>query len=766
MVWLAARLHQFLLLGGTMVEYVSRARQIASGRRGVITNCTVLPGDSQPRAASSRACNIRSLLFLIACISVLWCQALQAQGLDSEPHGTIQVQLHLGDGSHFGGMGRVRILTLGGPAIAENSLDASGQATFRGLVPGSYIAEGSAPGYITAREQVEIEMKWSSVTVQLIMKPDNVGGATTPSGPVPPILAPNARKELDKGIQAFEKPDLELARKHFEKALAMAPGNPDVHFLSGVLEAQEKNFAAAQAHLEKAIQLYPNHFHALQLLGELENQQNRATDAVPHLEKAVSLQDGSWKAHWALGVAYLKTNQPEKARQQASRAIALGKANAGIAHLLEGQSFVDLGQLDAAETSLRAFINDEPTNPYSARARAALAAIEERQKSALTTTPLPFSDTQRVVAIADLHVELPASKDSVWAQPGIDDSVPSVSPNVSCSSSQVLKRTGKQVEELMSSLEKFSAIERVNHFTVTRQGDLRAPQIRSFEYVVAVKQLPHGLIALDEYRNGTLDPSEFPASIATNGLPAMALVFHPQISSDFNFVCEGMGQVSGSPAWQVHFQQKLDRPSRLHAYVIAGNYHSVPLKGRAWIDAATYQLARLEFELVKPMPEIHLLRERVSIDYAPVQFRSRDVQLWLPSHADVLISRDNRAFFRTHSFSNFQLFSVGTGQQLQVHKESYSFKNLTDGDVSGQLTITPKAGSSLSPVSITFTIPARQVVIKLVGPGRDLNISPDSIGSARFVYSGSPGAVQVDAMLTKESILEVIPDFRPLAAAP
>jgi len=179
-----------------------------------------------------------------------------------------------------------------------------------------------------------------------------------------------------------------------------------------------------------------------------------------------------------------------------------------------------------------------------------------------------------------------------------------------------------------------------------------------------------------------------------------------------------------------------------------------------------HQLARLEFELVKPMPEIHLLRERVSIDYAPVQFRSRDVQLWLPSHADLLISRDNKAFFRTHSFSNFQLFSVGTGQQLQVRKESYSFKNLTDGDVNGQLTITPKDGSSFSPVTITFTIPARQVVIKLVGPGKDLNISADSIGSARFVYSGSPGSVQADAMLTKESTLEVVPEFRPVAAAP
>jgi tetratricopeptide (TPR) repeat protein len=674
--------------------------------------------------------------------------------------------LRLADGSQFSGLGRVRILTQGGPELAENTTDMSGKATIYDLPPGNYIVEGSAAGYLAVREEVHLEMRWSLVAIALIMKPDEMGLPKKESASAVPILAPNARKEVQKGLEAFEKSNLVLARKHFENALAMAPGNPDVQFLMGALEAQEKNFTAADQHLEKAIQIYPNHARSLQLLGELYNQQDRGKDAVPLLEKAVALQDGSWRSHWALGVAYLKTDEPRKALQQADRAIALGKASAGIAHLLQAQALIDLRQFDAAETSLQAFIHDDPANPYSAKARAALDLVHERQKDELTSMPLAINDTRRFVAIADLSVGVATSKDSVWAQPGIDDSVPSVSSNVACSSSQVLRRVGKQVEELMSSLEKFSATERVNHFTVTRQGVLRAPEIRSFEYVVSVKQLPHGLIALDEYRNGSLDPSQFPASVATNGLPAMALVFHPQMSSDFNFVCEGMGQVSGSPAWQVHFQQKPDRPSRIHAYVIAGNYHSVPLKGRAWIDAATYQLARLEFELVKPMPEIHLLRERVSIDYAPVQFRSRDVQLWLPSHADLLISRDNKAFFRTHSFSNFQLFSVGTGQQPQVRKESYSFKNLTDGDVSGQLTITPKDGSSFSPVTITFTIPARQVVIKLVGPGKDLNISADSIGAARFVYSGSPGSIQADAMLTKESTLEVVPEFRPVAAAP
>ena len=266
------------------------------------------------------------------------------------------------------------------------------------------------------------------------------------------------------------------------------------------------------------------------------------------------------------------------------------------------------------------------------------------------------------------------------------------------------------------------------------------------------------MIGLDEYRNGSLDPAQFPANVATDGLPAMAIVFHPQMISDFDFHCEGLGQASAAPAWQVHFQQNPHRPIRIRSYVVGGNYYPVALKGRAWIDAATYQVVRLESELVEPIPQIHFVRERLSIDYAPVEFFSRNVRLYLPSHAELLMVKDKSAFYRTHTFSNFQLFSVGTEQKIATPKESYTFTNLSDQDVSGQLTVTPLLGHSLKPISITFTIPPRATVHKIVGPGKDLNISADLIDSARFVYAGVSGAIQGNATLTSVSTLEIVPE--------
>jgi len=47
--------------------------------------------------------------------------------------------------------------------------------------------------------------------------------------------------------------------------------------------------------------------------------------------------------------------------------------------------------------------------------------------------------------------------------------------------------------------------------------------------------------------------------------------------------CEGLGQWDGKPAWQVHFQQRDDRPARLRVYTVGMRSFPVKLKGRAWI---------------------------------------------------------------------------------------------------------------------------------------------------------------------------------------
>ncbi|MGA8221786.1 MAG: carboxypeptidase-like regulatory domain-containing protein [Candidatus Acidiferrales bacterium] len=343
-----------------------------------------------------------------------------------------------------------------------------------------------------------------------------------------------------------------------------------------------------------------------------------------------------------------------------------------------------------------------------------------------------------------------------WLPLGVDEAVPPVAPGVPCALPAVLQGAGQRVKELADNLEKFSATEHVEHFLIDTVGVRHFPDERVFDYVAVLAQAPGGMIQLYEYRDGSFDQAKFPAKISTNGLPAMAFIFHPFFAPDFNFACEGLGHLSGRPAWQIHFEQREDRPSRMRQYIVGGSSYSIPLKGRAWIDAATYQLLRLDSEQMRPIKEIGLTQDRISIEYAPVRFRTHSEQLWLPQTADVYSERLGRRYYRRHSFSGFKIFVVDTNQQIQAPKESYEFTNTSDRDVSGVLTVTPLPGKSLHPITIKFAIPPGASIYKLVGPGKDISLPVDLVGSATFVHDGPEGSIKADAYLVKESTLDVI----------
>jgi len=345
-----------------------------------------------------------------------------------------------------------------------------------------------------------------------------------------------------------------------------------------------------------------------------------------------------------------------------------------------------------------------------------------------------------------------------WLPAPLDDVVPDVDPDVECPSQQILRGVGQRMTQFISNLEKFSATERVEHFNIDYTGVRHTADVRNFDYVVIVSQSPLGMFVLDEFRNGSVDPNQFPAHIATDGLPAMALIFHPLLAGDFRFQCEGLGQWKGKPAWQMHFLQRPDKQSRIRAYIISAKNYRIPLKGRVWIDPGTFQVLQLDSELVNPIKEIELTNERSSIEYGLVQFHSQKQEIWLPQTADLWVERRGRRYYRRHTFSNFKVFSVDTTQNAQKAKESYTFTNTSDRDLLGVLTVKPAAGTELDPVTISFTIPAGGSILKFVGPGKDVNVPVGEIASAVFVHNGKPESIKVDAHLLKESSLDVVPD--------
>jgi hypothetical protein len=353
-----------------------------------------------------------------------------------------------------------------------------------------------------------------------------------------------------------------------------------------------------------------------------------------------------------------------------------------------------------------------------------------------------------------------------WIPGDLDAAAPPVEPGVACPLPKILSGASRHAQEFVQDLQRFDATEHLEQLTAVGKGQLGSRETRSYDYVAIVERSKRGQFTIDEYRNGTVDPSEFPSGIATTGTTAMVLIFHPNLVHDFDFSCEGLGHWDGHPSWQVRFAQRADRPNLIRAYVIARNYYPVPLKGRVWIDAGTYQVRRLEAESLKPTPEIRLLREYLAIDYGRVGFHRNTRQLWLPLDAEIYWERQGHRFYRRHTFSNFKLFEVSFAQEIDPPAQSYCFKNSGSQDVAGVLTVSPISGGATRPAVIHFTIPSGRRVCKLVGPGRDVAIPASDVSSAVFTYDGPARSMTAVATLLNGSTLDLVPESSVVSLTP
>jgi hypothetical protein len=292
--------------------------------------------------------------------------------------------------------------------------------------------------------------------------------------------------------------------------------------------------------------------------------------------------------------------------------------------------------------------SDTPSEPRAEEAERTMA-----ERPSVNITPPP---------------RIERTKTDRWYPQDIDQIVPPVASGTACPLPTVLSRAGKRIQELVDNVNKFTATEVVEHQSVDPSGQLRSAEIRKFSYLVSVAQAASGYLNVEEYRNGGSDPDQFPEHIATVGTPSLVMIFHPQHVKNFQMTCEGLGEWQDQPAWQIRFEELGDSRHRMSVLVLAGRAYGIRLRGRAWILADSYQVARLETDLAAPMPEIQLRLQHQNIEYRPVRFQSGG-EIWLPATSEFYMDFRKHRFYRRHVFTDFQLFSVNVQQSVGDPKE-------------------------------------------------------------------------------------------------
>lgn len=495
------------------------------------------------------------------------------------------------------------------------------------------------------------------------------------------------------------------AKKAYEKATA------DLH---------KHNLADAQKQLEEAVKLYPRYADAWTDLGYLYAQQNQLAEARTAFTQARQADDKFVPACVGLASVAMRQSNWTESQDLSARATELDGKNFPAAFYYNAVANLQLGRLEKAEKSAR--MADQLDVQHSLQQLKLLlgSVLDLEQKYAEAAEQFKLylkypgarntdKIQQRIIELEKLAAQPVASqpKDSSgfaaavpatevrpatvtnletirgadaeppiapiplrnWAPPDIDEVVPPVSTAVPCPVQDVVKRVSARAKELMENLQKFTATERIEQVEVDKAGYPHQSTSTTFKYVAEIREARKDGLPVEEYRDGSASTKSLLGGLSTKGMVTHALLFHPTLIDNLNITCEGLGNLQGRPAWQLRFAQRPDRPLYFRAYNTSKGTFPVEMKGRAWAAVDSYRVLRVETDLEKPVTEIGLLKDHMIIDYQPVEFAKRNVELWLPQTAYLYMDFANRRTYRKHSFSDFELFSVDLTEKTKQPAE-------------------------------------------------------------------------------------------------
>jgi tetratricopeptide (TPR) repeat protein len=278
----------------------------------------------------------------------------------------IDVTVHDSSGEIISVPANVKLLRDGTPY--DQGTTSKGQMFFMLHNLGDFTVTVEAAGYKSAQKDVSVatEMKYE---VEISLQRETSSNFT-PGAAGNPILAPKAKEALDKGMQALRDDKLDEAEKALDQAIKLAPNNPEVLYVLGVLDLKKRDWTKAQSVLEKATQLEPNSARALAALGMVLCNQKKYAEAIPPLEKSVQLDPASdWETHWSLAESYYHSERFDEALKVSQQAQAESNGQVPQVDLLVAKSLVAVARFEDSATVLRELIKSHSDGPEAATAR-------------------------------------------------------------------------------------------------------------------------------------------------------------------------------------------------------------------------------------------------------------------------------------------------------------------------------------------------------------------------------------------------------------
>jgi len=143
-----------------------------------------------------------------------------------------------------------------------------------------------------------------------------------------------------------------VAEEYAQKAVALDPKLPLVHFLLGELDLYHSKIPEAVDEFQKELQLNPGYAPAYYKLADAYSRIQKFDEAEKLLQRSIWLDSTSTGPYILMGKVLVKKGETELAVRSLQRALAMDPNNPVPHHLL-GQAYRDLGRTEDADRELK-----------------------------------------------------------------------------------------------------------------------------------------------------------------------------------------------------------------------------------------------------------------------------------------------------------------------------------------------------------------------------------------------------------------------------
>lgn len=321
-----------------------------------------------------------ALAFLFILLSAI--SGLAQSGLGMPSGADVSVFVKFDDDRPVPEMYRVQLLSTSGVAMMELLTDQQGQVVFHDIKTGPYHLSVSGPDAITTEISFAIYRGENVHTeyVRLARKENKQSVSTNGTVSRAALDIPDkAKKEFEKGLEAFEKEDFPNAKDRFHKAINIYPQYSLAYVNLGIIAMKENKIDEGELDFHQAITADPQDPAAYIHLARSQILKKQYASAEPLLQKATAISPLDPDALTMLAASELYLGKTEEAVACAKKVHSVPHDHFAVSHLVAAQGLIKENQMQAAADELRLFLKEAPDDSRAPAARATLQSIENRK---------------------------------------------------------------------------------------------------------------------------------------------------------------------------------------------------------------------------------------------------------------------------------------------------------------------------------------------------------------------------------------------------